>query len=80
MSTVSLYYKAAKFETCRGGRGPLPGVQLRFPAFAREQLRNLLQSIWSEQTRENADVQSRKVRSWFQSRAARSFSAVHRSI
>ena len=55
VSAVSLYYKAAKFERAEEvaarwlGSNPLP-------AFAREQLRSLLQSIWSEQTRNNADV------------------------
>ena len=55
VSTVSLYYKAAMFEcaeelACRW----LPTEEL--PLFAKEQLRNLLQSIWSEQTRKEAPV------------------------
>ena len=55
VSTVSLYYKATMFEraeeiACRW----LPTELL--PDFAKEQLRNLLQSIWSEQTRKKAPV------------------------
>lgn len=55
VSTISLYYKAAMFEraeelACHW----LPAESL--PVFAKEQLRNLLQSIWSEQTRKGAPV------------------------
>ena len=56
VSAVSLYYKAAKFERAEEVAARCLGFST-LPAFAREQLRNLLQSIWSEQTRENADVQ-----------------------
>lgn len=55
VSAVSLYYKAAQFQTaealaCRwlGSEG--------LPMFAGEQLRGLLQSVWSEQIRERANV------------------------
>ena len=55
VSTVSLYYKAAMYEraeelACRW----LPTEAL--PVFAQEQLRSLLQSIWSEQTRKRAPL------------------------
>ena len=56
VSAVSLYYKAAKFERAEKVAGHWL-VCDALPAFAKEQLRNLLQSIWSEQTRNNADVQ-----------------------
>ena len=55
MSAVSLYYKAARFPLAEE-------VALRWlgfdavPAFAKEQLRGLLQSIWSEQARDSADT------------------------
>ena len=55
VSAVSLYYKAAMYEraeelACRW----LPTEAL--PVFAQEQLRSLLQSIWSEQARKRAPV------------------------
>ena len=56
VSAVSLYYKAAKFDRAEEVAARWLGFDA-LPAFAREQLRNLLQSIWSEQTRNNADVQ-----------------------
>lgn len=55
VSTVSLYYKAARFEAAES-----VAVQWmaspEIPTFAKDQLRNLLQSIWSEQVRERAGV------------------------
>lgn len=55
VSAASLYYKAARFRDAEA-------VALQWmaspdlPEFAKEQLRNLLQSIWSEQVRERAGV------------------------
>jgi len=55
VSTVSLYYKASELAAAEA-------VACRWltseylPDFAAEQLRALLQSIWSEQVRENAEV------------------------
>ena len=56
VSAVSLYFKAAKFERAEEVAARWLGFN-PLPAFAREQLRNLLQSIWSEQTRNNAEVE-----------------------
>ena len=56
VSAVSLYFKAAKFERAEEVAARWLGFNV-LPAFAREQLRILLQSIWSEQTRNDADAQ-----------------------
>ena len=56
VSVVSLYFKAAKFERAEEVAARWLGFD-SLPAFAREQLRILLQSIWSEQSRDNTDVQ-----------------------
>jgi len=55
VSTVSLYHKATRLSIAEAvSYRWLASEQL--PDFAREQLRGLLQSIWSEQVRERADV------------------------
>ncbi len=55
VSAVSLYYKAAQFQTAEAlGCRWLASENL--PMFAGEQLRGLLQSVWSEQIRERANV------------------------
>jgi hypothetical protein len=55
VSAVSLYYKAAQFQTSeRVAYRWLASEYL--PSFAAEQLRGLLQSVWSEQIRLRANV------------------------
>ena len=55
VSAVSLYYKAAQLQTAeRLAHRWLTSEHL--PNFAGEQLRGLLQSVWSEQVRERANV------------------------
>ena len=55
VSVVSLYFKATQLPDAEAmAYGSLASGRL--PGFAREQLRGLLQSIWSEQVRERAGV------------------------
>jgi hypothetical protein len=55
VSAVSLYYKAAQLQTAELlAHRWLTSEHL--PSFAGEQLRGLLQSVWSEQVRERANV------------------------
>ena len=56
VSAVSLYYKAARFASAETLAVRWLGFD-SLPAFAKEQLRNLLQAIWSEQVRASADAQ-----------------------
>lgn len=56
VSAVSLYYKAAQFQTAEALACRWLGSDQQLPAFAGEQLRGLLQSVWSEQIRERANV------------------------
>ena len=55
VSAVSLYYKAAMFERAEDAACRWLRVA-SLPLFAKDQLRNLLQAIWSEQTRNTAPV------------------------
>ena len=55
VGAVSLYYKAAMFERAEHAACRWLRVD-SLPAFAKDQLRILLQSIWSEQTRNTAPV------------------------
>ncbi|MCB2263111.1 MAG: hypothetical protein LGR52_09265 [Candidatus Thiosymbion ectosymbiont of Robbea hypermnestra] len=55
VSAVSLYYKATCFQDAETlAINWMASASL--PGFAKEQLRNLLQSVWSEQVRERAGV------------------------
>ncbi len=56
VSAVSLYYKAARFASAETLAIRWLGFD-SLPAFAKEQLRNLLQAIWSEQVRDSANAQ-----------------------
>ena len=56
VSAVSLYYKAAMLERAEELACRWLAVDV-IPLFAKEHLRNLLQSIWSERTRSTAPVQ-----------------------
>lgn len=55
VSAVSLYYKAAQFQVAEALAGRWLGSG-HLPAFALEQLRGLLQSVWSEQVRVRANI------------------------
>jgi hypothetical protein len=56
VSAVSLYFKAARYEEAESVAVQWM-AERDLPSFAKEQLRNLLQSIWSEQVRQRAGVQ-----------------------
>lgn len=56
VSAVSLYYKAARFANAETLAIRWLGFD-SLPAFAKEQLRSLLQSIWSEQVRDSVEAQ-----------------------
>ena len=55
VSAASLYYKAAELERAESVAGHWVGVNY-LPSFAKEQLRSLLQSIWAERARKQADA------------------------
>ena len=56
VSVVSLYFKAARLDDAEAMACRMIGSEY-LPGFAGDQLRNLLQSIWSEKVREQAGVQ-----------------------
>lgn len=55
VSVVSLYFKAARLDDAEAIAYQVVGSK-NLPDFARDQLRNLLQGIWSEQVREHAGI------------------------
>lgn len=55
VSVVSLYFKAAQLEEAETMACRMLASEF-LPGFARDQLRNLLQSIWSEKVRARAGV------------------------
>lgn len=55
VSAASLYYKASELERAESVAGHWVGVDY-LPSFAKEQLRDLLQSIWAERARRQADA------------------------
>lgn len=55
ISAASLWYKAGEFEIAEQFAHQASGLST-LPAFARKELRELLQSIWNEQAQKEADV------------------------
>ena len=55
VSVVSLYFKAARLDDAEAIAYRMIGSE-NLPGFARDQLRNLLQCIWSEKVREHAGI------------------------
>ena len=69
VSAVALWFKAREFAEAQRLAHQILG-EAELPVFAREQLQMLLQTIWSEEVRQQAKRSLRRVRSLFLSLAA----------